>query len=48
MPLRFNQLLVEAGIDPSDVRLLRHQTNLGGGRSLIEAWRTDRSVFEDY
>ena len=48
MPLRFNQLLVEAGIDPADVRLLRHQTNLGGGRSLIEAWRTDRATFEDY
>ena len=48
MPLRFNQLLVEAGIDPADVRLLRHQTNLGGGRSLIEAWRTDRAAFEDY
>ena len=48
MPLRFNQLLVEEGIDPADVRLLRHQTNLGGGRSLIEAWRTDRIAFEDY
>ena len=48
MPLRFNQLLVEAGIDPAEVRLLRHQTNLGGGRSLIEAWRTDRSAFNDY
>ena len=48
MPLRFNQLLVEAGIDPAEVRLLRHQTNLGGGRSLIEAWRTDRPAFNDY
>ena len=48
MPLRFNQLLVEAGIDPAKVRLLRHQTNLGGGRSLIEAWRTDRAAFEQY
>ena len=48
MPLRFNQLLIEAGIDPADVRLLRHQTNLGDGRSLIEAWRTDRPAFEAY
>jgi hypothetical protein len=48
VPLRFNQLLVEAGIVAADVRLLRHQTNLGGGRSLIEAWRTDRPAFEAY
>lgn len=48
MPLRFNQLLTEAGLDPADVRLLRHQTGLGRNRSLLEAWRTDRFSFEDY
>ena len=48
MPLRFNQLLAEAGIDPAEVRLLRHQTDLGRGRSLLEAWRVDRGSFEAY
>lgn len=48
MPFRFNQLLIEAGLDPADVRLLRHQTSMGRGRSLLEAWRTDRPAFESY
>ena len=48
MPLRFNQLLAEAGLDPGDVRLLRHQTSLGSGRSLLEAWRSVRPEFETY
>jgi len=48
VPLRFNQLLVEAGLDPAEVRLLRHQTSLQGGRSLLEAWRRDRPAFEVY
>jgi hypothetical protein len=48
VPLRFNQLLAEAGIAPAEVRLLRHQTDLGRGQSLIDAWRTNRPVFEDY
>lgn len=48
MPLRFNQLLVEAGLDPVEVRLLRHQISMGGGRSLLEAWRNDRPAFEAY
>lgn len=48
MPFRFNQLLIEAGLDPADVRLLRHQTSMGPGRSLLEAWRTDRPAFDDF
>lgn len=48
VPLCFNQLFAEAGLDPADVRLLRHQTGLGRGRSLYEAWRTDRASFEEY
>ena len=48
VPLRFNQLLVEAGLDPREVRLLRHQTSLPSGRSLLEAWRSDRPAFEAY
>lgn len=48
MPFRFNQLLADAGLDPNQVRLLRHQTSLAAGRSLFEAWRTDRPSFIDY
>ena len=48
MPLCFNQLLAEAGLDPANVRLLRHQTGMGRDRSLLEVWRTDRPSFEAY
>ena len=48
MPFRFNQLLRDAGIDPAEVRLLRHQITMGRGRSLLDAWRTDRPSFEAY
>lgn len=48
MTLRFNMLLREAGIDPSDVRLLRHQTRLPDGRTPLELWRMDRDGFERY
>jgi hypothetical protein len=48
MPFTFNQLLIEAGLEPSDVRLLRHQTPLAGKRSLLDVWRSDRPLFEDY
>lgn len=48
MPFRFNQLLVDAGIDPRDVRLLRHQTDLGRGRTMLDAWRADRATFEEF
>ena len=47
MPFRFNQLLAEAGIDPAEVRLLRHQTNVPG-RSLFDVWQADRALFEQY
>lgn len=48
MPFRLNHLFIDAGIDPKEVRLLRHQTNLGAARSLLDAWRSDRSTFEAY
>jgi hypothetical protein len=48
VPFRFNQLLAEAGLNPSSVRLLRHQTQLAGARSLLDVWRTDRGTFEEY
>lgn len=46
--LTFNDLLVLEGIDPTRVRLVRHQDNrLRPGR-LYEAWRNDRGTFENY
>jgi hypothetical protein len=46
--LTFNDLLVLGGIDPAQVRLVRHQDNrLPPGR-LYEAWRNNRDAFEDY
>ncbi|MET0373756.1 MAG: GIY-YIG nuclease family protein [Rhizorhabdus sp.] len=47
MPFRFNMLLEEAGIDPAQVRLLRHQPTVGG-QSLADVWRTDPRLFESY
>ncbi|GGE95244.1 GIY-YIG nuclease family protein [Sphingomonas prati] len=47
MPLRFNMLLEEAGIDPAAVRLLRHNPVVAG-RSLVDVWRSDPGLFEDY
>jgi len=48
MPFTFNQLLTEVGLDPRDVRLLRHQTPLTDKRSLLDVWRSERGMFEDY
>ena len=46
--LTFNDLLELEGVDITRVRLVRHQDNrLRPGR-LYEAWRNDRSAFEDY
>lgn len=48
LPFRFNQLLRDADLEPGDVRLLRHQTDLGRGRSLLDVWRHNRPTFEAY
>jgi hypothetical protein len=48
MPFRFNMLLEEAGLDPADVRLLRHQADLPSQRSLFDWWHQDRPAFEAY
>ena len=48
VPFRFNQLLADVGLNPVDVRLLRHQTILSAGRSLLDAWRSDRPTFDAY
>jgi hypothetical protein len=47
MPLRFNMLLMDEGIDPSEVRLLRHQTGQSG-RTPYSLWRDDVAAFESY
>jgi hypothetical protein len=47
MPFRFNQILRDLDIDPAEVRLLRHQPNVGG-KSLLEVWRSDQPAFDDY
>jgi hypothetical protein len=49
MPLWFNTLLAQAGINPAEVRLLRHQDGRSAkGRSPYELWRDYRAAFEFY
>ncbi len=49
MPITFNGILHEAGIDPRDVRLLRHKDQRASkGQSPYEMWRVDRPMFERY
>ena len=45
--LHFNSLLVDNGINPADVRLLRHETRRHG-RTPYALWRDDPQLFEDY
>lgn len=46
MPFFFKSLLVEAGIDPAQVALLRHRPS--GVVDPFPIWRSDRAAFEDY
>ena len=46
MQLHFNMLLREAGISPSEVRLLRHQQVQSDGLTPFAIWRDDQSEFE--
>ena len=49
MPLLFNDILRNVGIDPKRVRLLRHKDSSSAkGRSPYEMWRDDRQSFEFY
>lgn len=49
MPLSFNILLRSEGIEPRDVRLLRHAKRQGvPGMSPFQAWREHREKFERY
>lgn len=45
MPILFKTLLVDAGIDPRTVRMLRHTLK---GVDLFAAWRNDPADFEAY
>jgi hypothetical protein len=48
MPLKFNMLLTDEGIDPAGVRLMRHQTQEADGRTPYVLWRDDPQAFESY
>jgi len=49
VPLLFNSLLRQLGIELSDVRLLRHQDQRAEkGRTPYQLWRDDRQAFEAY
>lgn len=48
MPLKFNMLLCSEGIDPAEVRLLRHQTREPDGRTPYILWRDNLPGFESY
>lgn len=48
MSFTFNQALQAAGLDPHEVRLLRHQTNATGRRTPYTLWRDERALFEAY
>jgi len=49
MPIMFNTLLKDVGLDLADVRLLRHKDQRAvKGRSLYELWRDARQQFDFY
>src|ERR1700679_1831898 len=49
MAIMFNTILAQAGIEASQVILVRHQDNRADrGRTPFELWRDDREMFEAY
>ncbi|HUQ71437.1 MAG TPA: GIY-YIG nuclease family protein [Planctomycetaceae bacterium] len=49
MPVMFNSILRDAGIAPTDVRLIRHKDKRATrGRSPYELWRDNRPLFDQY
>jgi hypothetical protein len=49
MPIMFNSVLTEAGLNLAEVRLLRHKDNRASkGRSPYELWRDDLQAFLQY
>ncbi|KRC59627.1 hypothetical protein ASE19_00975 [Nocardioides sp. Root79] len=43
--ITFNDLLLKGGVDPGEVKLLRHVVK---GKQILEIWRSDRALFEEY
>ncbi|MEO1495986.1 MAG: GIY-YIG nuclease family protein [Planctomycetota bacterium] len=48
MPVGFNALLIGAGVQPAEVRLMRHQDTRSRAGSLYDVWRDERGRFEEY
>lgn len=48
MPIMFNSLLKEAGIDPENVRLVRHHFGKGAVRSPYSLWKENPAFFEEF
>lgn len=49
MSIMLNAILQDVGLNPKDVRLIRHKDNRASkGRSPYELWRDQRDQFEDY
>lgn len=48
MTLKFNMVLREAGLEPSEVRLMRHQHVAKDGLTPFILWRDNRAEFERY
>lgn len=48
MALTFNMVLKNGGLDPSEVRLMRHQHVAESGLTPYSLWRDDRAEFERY
>jgi hypothetical protein len=49
MPIMFNAVLLAAGLDVGDVRLLRHKDRRASkGHTPYELWRDDRRQFDLY
>lgn len=46
--LQFTDLLLKAGFEPPQVRLLRHQARTPSGRTPYILWRDQRLAFEEY
>jgi len=48
MVLTFNMLLLNSGLDPREVRLMRHQHVANDGLTPFALWRDNRAEFERY
>jgi hypothetical protein len=49
MSISFNGILQEHGLEPKDVRLVRHKDQRSSpGKSPYELWRDDPDAFHDY